>query len=101
MMALITKLCEDIPENAIRLNHPVCKIEKKFPGIFVSVGELESEPWVRFSANKVILVLPPRLAAATVIFNPELSHDLTQAMLKIGTWMAGQAKFYALYEEPF
>ena len=22
-------------------------------------------------------------------------------MLKIGTWMAGQAKFYALYEEPF
>jgi len=101
MMALITKLSKDIPENAIRLNHPVCKIEKKFPGALVSVGELETEPWARFSAKKVILALPPRLAAATIFFNPELSHDLTQEMLKIGTWMAGQAKFCALYDELF
>jgi monoamine oxidase len=101
MMALITKLCEDIPENAIRLNHPVCKIEKKFDGALVSVGELEKEPQARFSTKKVILALPPRLAAATILFDPDLSHNLTQAMLKIGTWMAGQAKFYALYEEPF
>ncbi|MBW2707795.1 MAG: FAD-dependent oxidoreductase [Deltaproteobacteria bacterium] len=101
MMALITKLCEDIPENAIRLNHPVCKIEKKFAGPLVNVGELEKEPWARFSANKIILALPPRLAAATILFSPDLSHNLTQAMLKIGTWMAGQAKFCALYEKPF
>ena len=101
MTALITKLCEDIPENAIRLNHPVCNIEKKFAGVLVSVGELEKEPWTRFSANKVLLALPPRLAAATILFNPDLSHNLTQAMLKIGTWMAGHAKFCALYEEPF
>jgi hypothetical protein len=101
MMALITKLCENIPENGIRLNHPVCKIEKKFAGALVSVGELEKEPWTRFSTNKVILALPPRLAAATILFNPDLSHNFTQAMLKIGTWMAGQAKFCALYKEPF
>ncbi|MBW2604677.1 MAG: FAD-dependent oxidoreductase [Deltaproteobacteria bacterium] len=101
MMALITKLREDIPENAVRLNHPVCKIEKKVAGVLVSVGELEKEPWIRFTASKVILALPPRLAAATILFDPDLSHNLTQAMLKIGTWMAGQAKFCALYEEPF
>jgi monoamine oxidase len=101
MMALITKLCEDIPENAVRLNHPVCKIEKKSAGALISIGELEKEPWIRFSTSKVILALPPRLAAATILFNPDLSHDLTQAMLKMGTWMAGQAKFCAFYEEPF
>jgi len=101
MMALIRKLCEDIPENAIRLNHPVCKIEKKVDGALLSVGELGKEPRVRFSTNKIILALPPRLAAATILFDPDLSHHLTQAMLKIGTWMAGQAKFCALYEEPF
>ncbi|MGA8181016.1 MAG: FAD-dependent oxidoreductase [Desulfobacterales bacterium] len=101
MTALITKLSENIPENAIRLNHPVCKIEKKSVGALVSVGELEKEPWARFSTSKVILALPPRLAAATILFNPDLSHNLTQAMLKTGTWMAGQAKFCALYEEPF
>jgi len=101
MMALITKLCENILGNAIRLNHPVCQIEKKTSGALVSVGELEKEPWARFSTNKIILALPPRLAAATILFTPDLSHNLTQAMLKIGTWMAGQAKFCALYEKPF
>ena len=101
MMALITRLREAIPENAIRCNHPVCRIEKKFPGAIVSVGELEKEPWARFRTSKVILALPPRLAAATILFTPNLSHHLTQAMLKIGTWMAGQAKFCALYKEPF
>lgn len=101
MMSLITKLCEDIPENAIKVNHPVCRIEKKPSGVLVSVGELERDPWTRFHSGKIILALPPRLAAATILFEPDLSHDLTQAMLKIGTWMAGQAKFCALYEGPF
>ena len=101
MVNLVTKLCEHIPRHTIRLNHPVCQIEKLSTGTLVSVGELEKEPWSRFSANTVILALPPRLAAATILFTPDLSHLLTQAMLKMGTWMAGQAKFCALYEEPF
>ena len=101
MTALIEKLCEKIPEKAVRLNHPVCKIKKKTEGALVGVGELEKEPRALFRAGTVILALPPRLAAATILFEPELSFDLTQAMLKIGTWMAGHAKFYTLYEEPF
>ncbi|MCK5100737.1 MAG: FAD-dependent oxidoreductase, partial [Desulfobacteraceae bacterium] len=100
MMAFITKLCEDIFENTIRLNHPVCGIEKTMTGALVSVGELEKKPWRQFCAKKIILALPPRLTAATILFTPDLSHNMTQAMLRIGTWMAGQAKFYALYEEP-
>ncbi len=101
MTALIQKLSEDIPENAIRPSHPVCEIKKEGDGALISVGELEREPRTRFHTKKIILALPPRLAAATILFDPDLSHDLTQSMLKIGTWMAGQAKFYALYEEPF
>ena len=77
MTALIRKLCEDIPENAIRLNHPVCRIEITVEGALVSVGELEREPRARFRTRKVILALPPRLAAATLLFDPELSHNLT------------------------
>lgn len=101
MMALIRKLCERIPEVAIRLNHPVCRIEKTQNGAVVSVGDLDQEPRVQLEAGKVILALPPRLAAATILFEPELSYELSQAMLKVGTWMAGQAKFCALYEKPF
>lgn len=101
MGALIAKLGDAVPENAVRRSHPVCEIERTDAGARVSVGELEKAPRARFSANKVILALPPRLAAATILFTPELSHELTQAMLKIGTWMVGQAKFCAFYEEPF
>ncbi len=101
MAALIKTLCRRIDGNAILLNHPVCHIEKISSGALVSVGQLEKDPWVQFRARHVILALPPRLAAATILFTPELSYGLTQAMLKIGTWMAGQAKFSAFYEEPF
>ena len=101
MVALINKLLERIPKEAIRLNHPVCQIERQSTGVLVTVGELEETPQAQFIAKKVILALPPRLTAATILFAPELSDHLTQAMLKTGTWMAGQAKFFVLYEEPF
>lgn len=101
MKALVTRLSNAIDARAIRCNHPVCQIEKKTTGVLVSVGELERVPWARFKADRVILALPPRLAAASILFVPDLSHELTQAMLRIGTWMAGQAKFCALYKEPF
>ncbi len=101
MFAIIEKLCADLPEKSIRLNHQVCNIAKEGDGALVNVGKLEQEPQAQFKAKKVILALPPRLIASTILFNPDLPPDLTQAMLKIGTWMAGQAKFYALYEEPF
>ncbi len=100
MDALITKLSEQIPGDAVKLNSPVCEIEKTATAVLVSVGELGQEPRARFSADRVILAIPPRLAAATILFTPDLSHHLTQAMLKTGTWMAGQAKFYAFYEDP-
>jgi monoamine oxidase len=101
MTALITTLLEKLPESAIKLDSPVCEIQKKGARALVSVGNLEKEPQAQFTADKVILALPPRLAAATILFTPDLSYDLTQAMLRTGTWMAGHAKFYALYEDPF
>ncbi len=101
MIAIIEKLCEYLPKNSLHLNHPVCSITRDDSEVLVNVGELGQEPQAQFKAKKVILALPPRLVAATILFTPDLPPRLTQAMLKIGTWMAGQAKFFALYEEPF
>jgi len=101
MTVLVQKLVEGLPQGSIRLAHPVCAIEKRDDGALVSVGDLDQEPRARFHARRVILALPPRLAAASILFHPDLSHPLTQAMLRIGTWMAGHAKFCALYDEPF
>lgn len=98
MISLVDGLCKKIPKEAILLDHPVCRIERKQDHSLVSVGLLGQKPRCQFQASRVLLALPPRLAAATILFTPELSHELTQAMLKTSTWMAGQAKFYAIYD---
>ena len=101
MITLVDKLSQRLPQGTVLLNHPVCEIERCTDGVRVTVGELEKSPRGRLMAQQVILALPPRLAAATILFTPDLSNRMAQAMLKTGTWMAGQAKFYALYETPF
>lgn len=98
MMSIVRALCHRIPEDVIRLNHPVCEIQRLNHGVRVTVGRLDQEPISRLEASHLILALPPRLAAGSILFTPDLSHDLTQAMLKASTWMAGHAKFFALYD---
>ncbi len=98
MAALIQKLERALPRDLIRLNHPVCEVQRLERGIRVVVGQLDQPPKSLMEADHVILALPPRLAAGSILFTPDFSHDLTQAMLKAGTWMAGQGKFFALYE---
>ncbi|RLB68834.1 MAG: amine oxidase [Deltaproteobacteria bacterium] len=101
MMSLINALSREIPPETIKLNQPVCGIERMDGGARVMVGKLEQEPVACYRAKRVILALPPRLVASSILFEPDLDDKLCQAMLRIGTWMAGQAKFYALYEQPF
>ncbi|BHH82746.1 flavin monoamine oxidase family protein [Desulforhopalus sp. 52FAK] len=98
---LLSRLLSSIPAKNIRLDHPVCRIEKTRSGLQVAVGDIEKEPDTFFDAKHVILALPPRLAASTILFTPDLSFELAQEMLKTGTWMAGQAKFCAVYDKPF
>jgi monoamine oxidase len=73
MIALIEKLSKTITENALRTGCPVCKLERNSDAVRVSVGELETEPRERFQASKVIIAMPPRLAAASILFDPEAS----------------------------
>ncbi len=50
--------------------------------------------------EKIILAIPPRVASK-ISYEPELSIPEVQALLAIPTWMAGQAKFVAVYDTPF
>ncbi|WP_120500342.1 FAD-dependent oxidoreductase [Roseovarius sp. EL26] len=52
-------------------------------------------------ANRVVLAVPPRVAAKTITFEPKLGSEQTRAMEKIPTWMAGQAKIIAVYDAPY
>ncbi|VVS94822.1 flavin monoamine oxidase family protein [Desulfoluna spongiiphila] len=99
MMALVKGLYKRLPQGTVRLKHPVCDIERRDDGVLVSVGVLDEPPVCRIKASRVILAMPPRLAARSILFTPDLPTNLTQAMLRANTWMAGHAKFFALYDE--
>ena len=99
MISLVKGLCARIPKNIIRLNHPVCEIQRLDNDVLVTVGHHDQKPRCRLKASEIILALPPRLAARSILFTPDLSYNLTQAMLRSSTWMAGHAKFFALYDK--
>jgi monoamine oxidase len=63
MISLVKGLCARIPKNVIRLNHPVCEIERLDNGVQVTVGRHDQKPKCLLKASRIILALPPRLAA--------------------------------------
>jgi monoamine oxidase len=50
--------------------------------------------------KQVAVAIPPRLAAE-LKFMPELPPETVRALAATPTWMAGHAKFFAIYDEPF
>lgn len=57
--------------------------------------------FLRIQAEQVLLALPPRLALASIGFAPELPMFLQLSWQDTPTWMAGHAKYVAVYERPF
>ncbi|MEM6653523.1 MAG: NAD(P)/FAD-dependent oxidoreductase [Pseudomonadota bacterium] len=51
-------------------------------------------------ADRAVLAVPPRIAA-NLAYSPELPDTAVQAMANISTWMAGQAKAVAVYDQAF
>ncbi len=53
-------------------------------------------------ADRVVLALPPRLAASNGIeFGPPLPKELSSSWAATATWMAPHAKYVAVYDRPF
>lgn len=65
-----------------------------------SVSLIGSGGEVMGTARRVVLALPPRVADR-IHFSPALPDAAHAAMRDVPTWMAGQAKFLAVYEQPF
>lgn len=97
--ALITCLRDSLPVEKLRLGHKVVRVQRneKIETIIVgSDGEEQS-----IVSEKIVLALPPRLAADTITFKPALSDKQYKAMQDTPTWMAGHAKVIAVYDTPF
>jgi monoamine oxidase len=96
---LVSTLTGQLEQTNIKTEHPVIAVRKtgeKWQVTTVCRG-LEQN----FSANRLLLALPPRLIVKYLTPDGYMSKQLVNDLQAEQTWMSGQAKFIAAYNEPF
>ncbi|MEM8862158.1 MAG: NAD(P)/FAD-dependent oxidoreductase [Chloroflexota bacterium] len=95
---LTRAIAQELNAADLLLEHEVSAIQLK--GGVVEVNGTNQDGAFSLTADRVALAIPPRLGAAITI-NPVLPQPAVHALNNTPTWMAGHAKFFALYNEPF
>ncbi len=96
---LTRALASRLPLDCLQLSHRVTRIEQRDQGYRVT---LEYERGSRqVLARNVVLAIPPRVIVQHIEFEPALPAGIVDDLQSIPTWMAGQAKLFALYPQPF
>ena len=93
MAALIDGLAQALPAHRIRPDCPVTALHRS--GTRITAPHAQGA----VTARRVVLALPPRIAAQTIAFTPALPDPAQTAARAIPTWMAGQAKILAVYAD--
>jgi monoamine oxidase len=90
-------LREQLSEGSIHLETAVTALSRE-P---LTISATRSGQGVEYTADKIILALPPRLTLSSMTFSPPLDDGLVQTWNSIPTWMAGHSKMVFIYDEPF
>ncbi|WP_368655095.1 flavin monoamine oxidase family protein [Ornithinibacillus sp. 4-3] len=101
VQSLIYAIADSLPAELIEVNKKVTKmslVEEDHIKVEIVLSNGERE---FIFASAVILALPPRIVKEHIEFSPSLPDNLISEMINKPTWMAGQAKFIAIYDEPF
>jgi monoamine oxidase len=96
---LTRDLAAQLPDESLHLSHQVTCVRRQQNGYEIDLEHAGRKLTVQ--ANKVVLAIPPRVIAARIDFDPPLPQQVMQDLTATPTWMAGHAKFFALYERPF
>lgn len=99
LQTLVLSLQESIGNEHIYLNHKVIHLKDNAGGIEVTTkqhGVIQT-----FNAKRIVLAAPPRVLAESIVFIPAMEAAQFELMKNTPTWMAGQAKFVAVYETAF
>jgi monoamine oxidase len=98
--ALIRALAADLPADSIGLGARVTHVNRDAQGVEVrfTIANGSAET---MRASHLLFALPPRLLEATVTFSPALDPATAERWRATPTWMAPQAKVFALYDQPF
>ncbi|MFL5298552.1 MAG: flavin monoamine oxidase family protein [Phenylobacterium sp.] len=97
MAGLTNALAARLPAERIRLGATVRGLTDLGGGIRIDCdGGIDA-----IRADQVVFALPPRLLAGSIALTPALPPAGRAALAAVPTWMAGQAKLVAVYDEPF
>lgn len=98
MHALISALTQRVDPSRVYTGYVVGELRVQDERTIVSDRKNEREPW---SAEHVLIAVPPRLASNTIKFSPPLPDRLVETWRTTSTWMAPHAKYLAIYRSPF
>jgi monoamine oxidase len=99
MASLVQAVQQRLDSRCLHLSHQVTAVtlhEKS-----VEVETLVHGVPTTWHAARLLLALPPRLAAESIRFLPALPADVSRAWLNTPTWMAPHAKYLAVFDDPF
>lgn len=94
---IVDTLIDKLPEHCLQLNTQVKAIQRE-P---LSIQATRDGVPVEYTANTIILALPPRIAQQAIQFSPDLPADVLDGWRNIPTWMAVHCKMLFLYDAPF
>ncbi|MEM9760361.1 MAG: FAD-dependent oxidoreductase [Pseudomonadota bacterium] len=95
MQTLAQRLHGEVPDLDLRLQTEVVAVSIDEHGV-----ELRAACGTVLRGRALIVAVPPAIASRWS-FAPVLAQDLLDAMRRWPTWMAGQAKFVAVYDRAF
>lgn len=99
LQTLTQSLVDSVGKEHIHYDKRVVQVEQGNNGIVATTEHLgESET---INARQIVLAAPPRVLANSICYSPALDISERQLMANTPTWMAGQAKFVAVYDTPF
>lgn len=97
MQTLVEALQAQLPESLVQLKTKVTVINRQ-P---LRVECIRNGEVIQYSADKVVLALPPRITHHGMQFNPQLPNNITVLWQNTPTWMASHCKIIFIYDNPF
>lgn len=99
MTQLVNGLAAQLPASRLMTGHALINLAFTDRRIGARVRHHSAETVIE--AQRVVLAIPPRVAAETIQFDPDLGVPVREAMKRTPTWMAGHAKVVAVYDRSF
>ena len=100
--ALAEALAKTLPQAAVRIGTDVTRVSRSGgSGISVSIRSATESQVNEITAKRVIIAVPPRVAAARITFSPALPERQMRQMRGTQTWAGDWCKIVASFKTNF